>query len=51
MADLKNLVKEVLNHITVENWANVIWHAKNRYMSDVTREIEIDKFVESLIID
>ncbi|XP_066944539.1 uncharacterized protein [Macrobrachium rosenbergii] len=51
MADLKPLVKEAIQSVTAENWANAVKHSENLQIADAAKDICIDKYIDSFVIE
>ena len=51
MADLKELTKEAIAKVTPGDWAKACKHAEDIQMEDAAKEVPIDKFIDSLVID
>ena len=51
MTDLKELAKGAIAKVTPEGWAKACKHAEEIQMEGAAKEVFIDKFIESLVID
>ncbi|XP_066950811.1 uncharacterized protein [Macrobrachium rosenbergii] len=51
MADLKPLVKEAIQSVTAENLANAVKHSENLQIADAAKDICIDKYIDSFVIE
>ena len=51
MSDLKSLASEALSQVTPENWKNAAVHAETLQNNDTSRDLAVDNFVDSFIIN
>lgn len=50
-SDLLPLVKEAIESISSDNWANDVRHAEDIKRDDASRDVCIDKYIDSFVID
>ncbi|XP_064080755.1 uncharacterized protein LOC135197672 [Macrobrachium nipponense] len=51
MADLKPLVREAIQSMTAENWANAVKHCENLQTGDAAKDVCIDKYNDLFVIE
>ena len=51
IADLKMLIQDAIDSITVENWRNVVEHTEKLQADDARRDVAVDQFIDSFIIN